>query len=87
MSDYINPGRDAVTIGRLRKKAAKLAKQRDHWKGEHDKLRDALNSLPIYERAINRWSEVKKREAEWNELRQRCTEQALLIKQLTKDLP
>lgn len=84
MSDYIVPGGDLIAIGRLRKKAAKLTKQRDHWKSEHDKLLAALEKLPVWINAMRRLDEARAKEEDTRQIRQRCKEQALLIEKLTK---
>ena len=75
-----------VTIGRLRKRIAKLTEQRDHWQTETVKLRNVLDKFPFIERkhkSIMDWRDEQKRV---RGLEQRIEEQAALIERLTEEL-
>jgi hypothetical protein len=43
-------GKEEVTIGRLRKRIAKLTKQRDHWHAEYDSLSAFFKIYPYIDR-------------------------------------
>ena len=77
----------AVKIGRVQRKVARALKQRDHWKAQHDQLRDVLNKFPFIER---RHQSLMDRRAEREQLRgleQRVKEQAALIERMTQEQP
>lgn len=83
-NDYPRPPQEVITSQRLRKRVAKLTKQRDHFKAEHDKLLAALEKLPVFSNSMDRMKEARLIEAKQKELKTRCDEQALLIQHLTK---
>ena len=78
------PDPAAITGQRLRKRIAKLQKQRDHWKTEHDKFVELLQKLPALRRAVDRIRATDTNDKARHALLARIQEQELLIKQLTK---
>lgn len=75
-----------VTIGRLRKRVAKLTAQRDHWQTEASKLRNVLDKFPYIERRYNSIMGAREEQKRVRGLEQRVEEQAALIERLTEEL-
>ena len=75
-----------VTIGRLRKRIAKLTEQRDHWQTEASKLRNVLDKFPYIERRYNSIMGAREEQKRVRGLEQRIEEQAALIERLTEEL-
>lgn len=74
----------ACKMERLRRKVARLMVQRDHWKAEHDQLRDVLDKFPFIERQHNTVTKMRAERERVRGLEQRIKEQAALIERLTK---
>ena len=75
-----------VTIGRLRKRVAKLTAQRDYWQTEATKLRNVLDKFPFIERNHKRIMDARDEQKRVRGLEQRVEEQAALIERLTEEL-
>jgi hypothetical protein len=71
-----------VREARLKRRIARLQMQRDHWKKEHAKLHEFLESFPFYRREREKLDAARARELGQRELVQRCKEQAALIEML-----
>lgn len=83
MSDEYDarPSREAVLLGRLHKRIAKLVKQRDHWKAEYESLSAFFKIYPYIN--IQR-EEYEKRQSDTKRLRELEVSQAALINQLER---
>lgn len=74
------PSISEVREQRLRKKILKLTQQRDHWKSEFDKLSYILRLFPYsYGRAIEKFDERAKQQADKQRLTELGITQALLV--------
>jgi uncharacterized coiled-coil protein SlyX len=74
-----------VTIGRLRKRVAKLTEQRNHWQKEYTALRFILDKFPFIERRHKSIMDAREESNRVCGLEQRVKEQATLIERLTKE--
>ena len=83
----MKPTPEQVTIGRLRKRIAKLTMQRNHWKAESDAKQNVLDCFPRIQREYQSYSEQIAASERVKALEARVREQELLIKKLTEIKP
>jgi hypothetical protein len=75
----------ATKVGRLQRKVARALKQRDHWKAQHDQLRDVLDKFPWIEKRHTDYTKGIVERERVRGLEQRIKEQAALIERLTQE--
>lgn len=73
----------AVTIGRLRKRVAKLTQQRDHYKAKCERYAQVLDTARHLERGFETMQQHRAERERVKGLEARVREQAELIKRLT----
>jgi hypothetical protein len=81
----LRPTEAAVTMGRLRKRIAKLMHQRDGYKNQLIHYREVLDHHPFREREYKDYNARIKERERVKALETRVVEQAELIKLLRKD--